>query len=218
MSRTLTRGGLVALGLLLVSGAAWAVPAIPSAAVGEQTLLFPGPRLIDEISPGRRAALVGDRYFYGDHGYTDYRLAALWYARSALDGDSYGQFSYGYVLLNGYGVEKDPLTARALFRAAAQRGEMNAQYALGDMYYFGQGVARDLRQAVHWYRRAAMGGHDFAQYSLGYLYDQGEGVPKNSALAVYWWRNAAARGNEEARRALLKMNGTADAATNPLRK
>ncbi len=85
------------------------------------------------------------------------RAAEMFY-ECAADGDAEAAFNYGYCLLHGYGVERDPSLAKSFFTfASGTVGE--ADYNLAVMYMHGTGVRRD-------YRRAYSHMHDAAELNI----------------------------------------------------
>ena len=62
-----------------------------------------------------------------------------------------------------------PLTAVALYCAAARAGNAEAQYNIGWMFANGRGVERDEAIASSFFALAAKGGHEYAQKMLARL-------------------------------------------------
>lgn len=60
---------------------------------------------------------------------------------------------------NGEGVKKDPITACAYFRKAADCGYLLGQFNLASMYEEGLGVRLDRTKAFRLYEDAAHKGH-----------------------------------------------------------
>jgi len=60
----------------------------------------------------------------------------------------------GYLLYNGYGVDKDPDRAVKLWQIASAAGESESQWHLGSAYEAGIGVERSLSKAYAWYQCA----------------------------------------------------------------
>jgi TPR repeat protein len=60
----------------------------------------------------------------------------------------------GYLLYNGYGVNKDTDHAMKLWRVASEAGESESQWHLGRAYETGTGVERSLSKAYAWYQCA----------------------------------------------------------------
>lgn len=96
------------------------------------------------------------------------------------------QFWYGFNLLHGRGVEKDPVEANVWFRKAAERGQVRAQVHLGIAYMKGRGIASDPVQGVEWLTRAAEQGHPKAQTEVGIAYFNGTGVRRDRVVGLKW--------------------------------
>ncbi|HXI47976.1 MAG TPA: hypothetical protein VNH39_05245 [Steroidobacteraceae bacterium] len=60
----------------------------------------------------------------------------------------------GYLLYNGYGVDRDTDRAVKLWRVASEAGESESQWHLGRAYETGIGVERSLSKAYAWYQCA----------------------------------------------------------------
>ncbi len=88
----------------------------------------------------------------------------------------------------------DYVTARIVWREAADQGDAQAQMHLGYLYEQGLGVERDLERALALYRRAAQAGLADAQYQLGLMYELGIGVPADPDEAQAWYLRAVEQG------------------------
>lgn len=56
----------------------------------------------------------------------DFRRAARWFRRAAVQGHSGAQYNMGVLHLHGHGVEQDPVTAYAWLRRAEDQGHANS--------------------------------------------------------------------------------------------
>ncbi|HWM31247.1 MAG TPA: tetratricopeptide repeat protein [Methyloceanibacter sp.] len=140
-------------------------------------------------------------------------LGATWVRDAALSGLPEAQVGLGHILLDGYGVERDPVSAVRWFELAAQQDNPDAFNMLGRCHECGWGVAPDAVEAALWYERAAAKGHDWAQFNLACLIlaTQGwdAGLPRALSLLV-----ASARaGNPKAKNMIgdLREKGWAGA-------
>ena len=120
----------------------------------------------------------------------------------AENGNSFWQFTLGYMYESGQGVPKDLDQSVAWYRKAAEQGNASSQHNLGVMYRDGEGVPQDAVQAVVWFRKAADRGLPEAQFNLGVMYHNGQGVPQDLAQAEAWYRKAAKQGNADAQKNL----------------
>jgi hypothetical protein len=102
---------------------------------------------------------LGNLYFRGLGLKQDWKIAAAWYRKSALQGYSLAQFNLGNAYKHGRGVRKDEALASHWWQKAAEQGLASAQYNLGLHYYFGRGVEKDPQMATEWFARAAQAGH-----------------------------------------------------------
>ncbi|MGW0632420.1 tetratricopeptide repeat protein [Streptomyces sp. NPDC002758] len=138
---------------------------------------------------------------------------AVTYARAAAEsGNPAGQRTYGYMLVEGVGVEQDPVAAVELFRAAFEGGDMYAAFNLaqhtddvGESLRLlertaGQGLVvagavlgdrlsaldRD-EEALSWYLWAAERGETRAMYAAGCWYRDGFGTDPDPVQAMRWY-------------------------------
>jgi len=148
---------------LLAAIAACALLPAPAQDAGAQS---PGPdaALLARAIAGDAAAqvLVGDSFAEG-HGQerapkqlaADYKQAAEWYRKAALQGSVSGQMKLAAFYRDGKGVARDAVEAAAWYRKAADQGDAGAQGTLGLLYAFGQGVPHSDVEAYYWLDLAA---------------------------------------------------------------
>lgn len=89
------------------------------------------------------------------HGRGEYAEAFRHFARAARKGDADAKNNMGMLLLQGQGVEADPVRAMQLFREAAESGHITATHNIGYMYENGVGVRQDLARSRVWYQHSA---------------------------------------------------------------
>ena len=124
----------------------------------------------------------------------EYRGAAWWYRKAAMQGHTSSQHNIGFLYLQGLGVERDYERAIRWFRVAAEKEYPPSEYNLGKAYMDGLGVTEDYEIANHWLLGAAKHGYAAAQFDLGLNYLRGLGVERNSEEAYAWLATAAAQG------------------------
>lgn len=78
------------------------------------------------------------------------KKAAWLYKKAAENGHAGGQFYYGFMLLNGRGVNKNISIAVSFIKASAEQNYYKAQYLIAQMYYSGIGVEKDTSKADSW--------------------------------------------------------------------
>lgn len=101
-----------------------------------------------------------------------YKEAAECFLDGAREGDAESAFHYGYMLMNGIGVEQNPKEAVRFFNhAREQMGEAN--YNLAVLYLHGVGVSRDYEKCYFYMREAAVQGVVEAQIYLGVAHSMG---------------------------------------------
>ncbi len=140
---------------------------------------------------------LGNKYYYEED---ESEEAAMWYRKSAEQGNTEAMLCLGLCYAQGMGVPQDLAEAVRLYRKAAEYGDAKAQLTLGNYYLWGDaGVPKDSEKAVYWYRNAAKQGYGYAQHNLGVCYDKGEGVPQDYDKANYWFRKSEENGDQFSR-------------------
>jgi len=117
---------------------------------------------------------------------------------AAANGQTHAQCQLGQILLDGYGIERDPVLARHWFALAASQGDAQAQNLYGRCLQLGWGGAVDLPAAAGCYRKAAAQGLDWGQYNYAQMLAKGWGVPLDLPQALDYYRKAAAQGHAKA--------------------
>ncbi len=87
----------------------------------------------------------------------------------AAAGDAHAQAHLGALLYRGDGVPRDPATAFAWLRRAADQGSLAAQRGLVVLYYNGEGTGQHLVEALKWALVAAAQGDAEAARHRDYL-------------------------------------------------
>ena len=93
----------------------------------------------------------------------DFKNAYSLFEKEANNGNSYAEFSLGFLYENGEGVEQNFTIAAEWYLKAAKKGNYLAEHNLGIMYENGDGVEHNNSIAVEWYRKSAEKGYDEAQ-------------------------------------------------------
>jgi TPR repeat protein len=84
----------------------------------------------------------------------NYSEAAAQWTKEVARGNTRAMNNLGYLLYNGYGVDKDTDRAIKLWRVASEAGESESQWHLGRAYETGVGAERSLSKAYAWYQCA----------------------------------------------------------------
>jgi hypothetical protein len=85
----------------------------------------------------------------------DYKQAAFWYGKAAVQGNTVAQIHLADLYRDGRGVPRDMAQAAAWYRKAAELGDAGAQGTLGILYSVGMGVPHDDVEAYFWLALAA---------------------------------------------------------------
>jgi tetratricopeptide (TPR) repeat protein len=81
----------------------------------------------------------------------NYSEAAAQWTKAVASGNTEAMNNLGFLLYNGYGVDKDTDRAIKLWRIASEAGESESQWHLGRAYETGIGVERSPSKAYAWY-------------------------------------------------------------------
>ncbi len=103
----------------------------------------------------------------------EYERAAHMFYEGARDGDIDAAFNYGYCLLHGIGVQRDPKEAKSYFVLSSLLEGGEAAYNLAVMYIEGTGVSKNFTRAIDYMKSSAMLGCVEAQLYLGMVYTLG---------------------------------------------
>ena len=114
---------------------------------------------------------------------------------AAKEGIVEGQALLGQILLDGQGIERDPVLAKRWFQIAANAGHLMARNMLGRCWEHGWGGAVDVTLAALEYRQAAESGLDWAMYNYANLLATGRGVAEDQVTALALYRQAAELGH-----------------------
>ncbi|AMB78261.1 hypothetical protein AV641_03845 [Pseudomonas fragi] len=106
-----------------------------------------------------------------------------------------GQALLGQILLDGQGIERDPVLARRWFQIAANADHLMARNMLGRCWELGWGGPVDWTLASLEYRQAAEAGLDWAMYNYANLLATGRGVAEDQITAQFYYRRAAQLGH-----------------------
>jgi TPR repeat protein len=136
---------------------------------------------------------LGGCYHYGLGTTTNLSMAAKCYRRSAEQTNYVAMKSLGYLLMNGYGVDKDLTAAKHWFTRAAKEGSnRRAMFNLGAIYSINFADTNSLAEAFRWYKQSAELGDALACLRLSAFYFRGWGVVETNVASYYQWRLKAA--------------------------
>ena len=159
-----------------------------------------------DVGLGTAQYLLGMLYERGDGVEADLPKAAELYREGAEKQVRSSMTRYGLALLNGRGVEADPVMAESWLRRAALLGDAEAAATVGQIYARGdRDLPPNMTEAAVWLRRAAEAGHTGAARAMGAMYMNGEGVRRDPAEAAAWFRRAAEGGLTQARYDMAAM-------------
>jgi uncharacterized protein len=142
---------------------------------------------------------VGGCYLQGLGTAQDYSMAAKYYRRSADQTNYLAMKNLGYLLMNGYGVEKNEEAAKYWLLKAAREGEnRRAMYNLGALCMRKMSDPDSMIKGFQWYEQSAELGDPLACYEVANCYNGGWGVERNLDSYRSWCFKAATLGDTEA--------------------
>ena len=143
---------------------------------------------------------VGGCYHYGLGVSPNLSLAAKYYQLSADHTNFAAMKSLGYLLMNGYGIEKNDEKAKYwLLRAANEGGNRRAMYNLGVLCSRQYPDTNSMVEGFKWMKQSAELGDALGAYELSNFYFRGWGVTETNLPSYrYWLARAALLGATDA--------------------
>ncbi len=135
----------------------------------------------------------------------DFPAAADMFRQAAAKGHRAAQARWGHALLNGIGIERNPIEAESWLRRAALSGDPESAAMVGDLYAKGGALPPNYAEAAIWFKRAVDAGHKGAARALGMLHLTGAGVHRDQDEAARLFRISADGGNAHSRVDLNNM-------------
>lgn len=130
--------------------------------------------------------------------------AAGWFKKAADQGNAGATYYYGFLLLNGMGVDQDKAEGIKYLQSASQIGFPMADYQLGLAYREGNGVEKSAEKAFAYFKKAAYHGNAGSKWELGNAYLKGEGTAVDYYLATQWLAEVALTTHKKEFNELLK--------------
>lgn len=127
----------------------------------------------------------------GIHQPVDYKAAIHWYQEAANMGHTISLCAIADLVMQGEGIEKNPLKALEYCERAAAADSVPAQLQMGRFYLQGDQSIRDPQKAAIWYGYAAEKGSLEAYYHLGMI---SHDFYTDADRALYWFETAASQG------------------------
>jgi len=149
-------------------------------------LVDPDPHSLDPLEEG----LAHFRAIEPDH-----EQAVYWFRVSADSGNAEGLAMLGLCQLEGLGLPRDPVQARARLERASAQGSLTAKFHLGRMLLAGWGGDADAARGVALYTAAAAMGHADATFNLASCLDSGWGCQPDRLAAKALFLRARALGS-----------------------
>lgn len=169
-------------------------------------------KLASDRSDATAELQLGGCYHYGLGTATNLPLAAQCYRRSAERTNYVAMKSFGYMLMNGYGVEKDLEAAKYWLTRAAKEGDnRRAMFNLSVIFSMNPADTNLLTEAFQWCKQSAELGDALACWNLSSFYFRGWGVVETNLSSYYQWRlKAATLGATDAQYAMGAAYRTGD--------
>ncbi|CAG8838059.1 23880_t:CDS:2, partial [Racocetra persica] len=87
-----------------------------------------------------------------------YQQAALYFKESAESGFVEAQLRYGYMVWNGYGLERNIEEAIKYYKLAADNGNLQAMFNIGQIYWVRNNSREEKQQGEEYLRKASYKG------------------------------------------------------------
>ena len=117
--------------------------------------------------------------------------AAEWFLKASNQGNAGATYYYGFLLLNGMGIEQNKAEGLRYLIKASEIGFPTADYQLGISYKDGNGIDSDSIKALEYIKKAACHGNADAKWMLGNMYKKGECTSINYYFAAQWFAEVA---------------------------
>lgn len=138
-------------------------------------------------------------YAEGRHVSRDFKMAAQWFEKAALQGLAPAQYRLASFYEKGIGVARDTAKAKTWYQKAAERGNVRAMHNLAVLAADGGDSGRpDYATAAQWFKKAAAYGVRDSQYNIAVLFARGLGVSQDLVQSYTWFAIAAAQGDDDA--------------------
>ena len=111
---------------------------------------------------------LGQMFFEGLGVLQDYKVAKMWFEKSASNNISMAQNNLGSIYENGKGVAQDLQKAAIWYQKAAVQGDKNAQFNLG-AFYFDEGGDLNLMYSYMWFKISLENGVNIARENVDFL-------------------------------------------------
>ncbi|MGB0684398.1 MAG: tetratricopeptide repeat protein [Magnetovibrionaceae bacterium] len=122
-------------------------------------------------------------------------IASKYFKAAADQGITEAQVIYGQRLIEGVGVDANPVEGVSYLQTYADAsGDTAVETELAARFLNGDGVEKDTAEAAKWLGKLGAKGDLGAMYDLGKLYYDGDGVEQDMVKAEYWLREPAAEG------------------------
>jgi hypothetical protein len=141
------------------------------------------PLIGPEPAPPPRLAPLQAGMAHFDAPEPDHEQAVYWFGIAADAGDAEGLAMLALCQLEGLGLPRAPVQARAGLEQAAAQGSLNGQFHLGRMLVAGWGGAPDPARGIALYTAAAAQGHAGACFNLATCLNAGWGCQPDRLAA-----------------------------------
>jgi TPR repeat protein len=146
-----------------------------------------------ELGNAEAQLQLGACYHYGLGTTPNLAMTAKYYQLAAGQTNYVAMKSLGYLLMNGYGVDKNEDEAKVWFlRAATEGRNRRAMYNLGVIYSEKFPDTNSTVESFKWMKQSAELGDPLAAEQLALFYLRGWGGIQTNAAAYHFWRLKAA--------------------------
>lgn len=164
---------------ILVCGCTQQKPEAPATPPAQEAQEAPPKMVPDDAEPQYKKGLA---YLRGVGVTQDFKQAAEWFMKAAINGHDKAQYNLGAMYGWGSGVAPDMAQANEWLEKAAAKGVVEAYVNLGIIYANGYGVEKDMNEATLWFQMAADKGNKDARAILDRLKKDDKYVPACPSL------------------------------------
>lgn len=137
-------------------------------------------------------SILGAHYFGEEEEPENHELALQWLTKSLEQGYPPAYRHFGYMYLEGLGVERDIRKCHAYYMAGAEKDDLYCIYNTGIVYLR---HTDDHAAAIPYLRKAAERGLTEAQTQLAQCYYRGMGIERDHRQTLAWAEPAARNGS-----------------------
>jgi TPR repeat protein len=128
----------------------------------------------------------------------EYRKAAYWYVKAAIQNLPRCQYNFGRLYARGLGIEKNEAAAFIWTKKAADNKNSYAEFSVAVDLINGKIVPKDITKGLYYLKQSAEQANSHAQGYLALIYLRGELLPRDLIESRKWAKMAGENGDPQA--------------------